>query len=281
MVASPLCTRCGDQDETFFHCIRDCQFSMEIWKKIGFTSQHFFSSTSAQVWLKEGTKSILFLSGLWWIWRHRNLMCIGNKTLSITQLCSNVFSMAESIKSSTIISAPVLHPDRYTHRNNDNHHCTILNVDDSCNMDTNRTGFGGVFRTPTGSFISGFSGRIHHSQDIMYAELMALYQGLLLAISMNQVVLACYTDSLITVNLINEVSNHYHVYAVLIQNIKDIIISRNYSLHHSLREGNQHADFMAKLGASNEIDLEIHSSPPQGQLPLLHSDELGTLFLRC
>lgn len=86
MVASPLCTRCGDQDETFFHCIRDCQFSMEIWKKIGFTSQHFFSSTSAQVWLKEGTnssKSILFLSGLWWIWRHRNLMCIGNKTLSL------------------------------------------------------------------------------------------------------------------------------------------------------------------------------------------------------
>lgn len=37
---------------------------------------------------------------------------------------------------------------------------------------------------------------------------------------------------------------------------------------------NQCADFIVKLGASNDDDLTIHSHPPEGLLPLLQSDEL-------
>lgn len=36
MVNSLTCSRCGDQDESLFHCLRDCNYSMDIWKKIGF-----------------------------------------------------------------------------------------------------------------------------------------------------------------------------------------------------------------------------------------------------
>ncbi|AES88910.1 hypothetical protein MTR_4g064720 [Medicago truncatula] len=68
--------------------------------------------------------------------------------------------------------------------------------------------------------------------------------------------------------------------AVLIQNIKDLMSSGTYSLLHSFREGNQCADFMAKLGASNDVELSIHSSPPEDLLPLLKTDELGTCILR-
>jgi len=80
--------------------------------------------------------------------------------------------------------------------------------------------------------------------------------------------------------MIKEDLNHFYVYAVLIHNIKDLFRSRNFSLHHSLREGNQCVDFLAKLGASNDEILSIHSNPPKGLLPLLQSNELGTLFLR-
>jgi hypothetical protein len=66
----------------------------------------------------------------------------------------------------------------------------------------------------------------------------------------------------------------------MIQNIKDLMSSRQFSLHHSLREANQSADFMAKLGVSNDVDLSVHSSPPEGLLPLLQSDASGTCFLR-
>jgi len=37
---------------------------------------------------------------------------------------------------------------------------------------------------------------------------------------------------------------------------------------------------MAKLGASSDVELTIHSSPPKDLLPLLRRDELGALFIR-
>jgi ribonuclease HI len=61
-----------------------------------------------------------------------------------------------------------------------------------------------ILRNHSGSFISGFSGRINLSEDILLAELIALYQGLMLAINLNYDELACYSDSLLTVNLIKE-----------------------------------------------------------------------------
>lgn len=65
-----------------------------------------------------------------------------------------------------------------------------------------KEGFRGVIRNSSGDYISGFSGFISNSQDIMFTELTALHQGLILAISLNCGELACYSDSLLTVNLI-------------------------------------------------------------------------------
>jgi len=44
--------------------------------------------------------------------------------------------------------------------------------------------------------------------------------------------------------------------------IKDLLANRNISLHHTLKKGNQCADFFAKFGASSDADLVIHQSPP-------------------
>lgn len=91
----------------------------------------------------------------------------------------------------------------------------------------------------------------------------------------------CPNDCLLTVNLMKDDLPQYHVYVFLIQNIKDLLNSRNYSLQHSFREDNQYcANFMAKLGASIDEVLSIHSSPPEGLQPLLRIDELGSLFVR-
>jgi len=42
----------------------------------------------------------------------------------------------------------------------------------------------------------------------------------------------------------------YHVYFVLIQDVKDLIGQSNVTVCHTLREGNHCADFFAKLGAN-------------------------------
>lgn len=90
----------------------------------------------------------------------------------------------------------------------------------------------------------------------------------------------CYSDSLLAVNLIANDTPRYHIYAALIQNIKDLLNDRNISLHHTLREGNQCADFFAKFGANSDAALVVHQSPPADLLPLLRADALGIYFVR-
>jgi hypothetical protein len=73
---------------------------------------------------------------------------------------------------------------------------------------------------------------------------------------------------------------NYHVYAVLIQDIKKLFSQSNTTICHTLREGNNCADFLAKFGASSDSDLTIHASPPEGLSDILRSDAAGTFFLR-
>jgi len=119
------------------------------------------------------------------------------------------------------------------------------------------------------------------STDILLAELTAIHCGCLLAAAMGIEELACYSDSLLSINIIPSQASKYHVYAVLIQDIKDLLAAHNFSVHHCLREGNQCADFMAKLGTSSNEDCFIHASPPHDLLVLIRNDAIGTLFPRA
>jgi len=93
--------------------------------------------------------------------------------------------------------------------------------------------------------------------------------------------LVCYFDSLVCINFINGPIERYHVYVVLIQDIKDFLLQSNITVSHTLREGNQSADFMAKLGASSDVGLLLHEAPPTGLITLLRSDVVGIFFLRA
>jgi len=280
---SVICSRCGLEDETFLHCVRDCRFSLVIWHQMGFTNSEFFSITDAHTWLKVGAKGsqpISFSAGVWWSWRHRNLMCLGGETWSLHHLTCNIKNSIEVIKASFSSTSFVVTVDRYIKWNDNNASCVILNVDGSCHGIPVRTSFGGILRNYAGLFLSGFSGYIQDSDDIMLAELSAIYHGLIMAKNLGYAKLVCYSDSLVCINLINGPVENYHVYAVLIQDIKDLLLHSIVTVCHTLREGNQCADFLAKLGASSDDSLIIYESPPASLTNLLRSDVAGTLFLR-
>jgi len=156
--------------------------------------------------------------------------------------------------------------DSHIKWNKNNHSCTILNTDGSCMGSPIRAGCGGVFRNSAGYYLSGFSGYIQGSSDILHAELYAIYHGLLLTNKLGILELVCYSDSLLCVNLLKDPTTMFHVYAVLIQDVKDLMEQNNIIVCHTLREGNQYADFLAKLGAYSYYDLVHHTSPPGGLL---------------
>ena len=86
---------------------------------------------------------------------------------------------------------------------------------------------------------------------------------------------------MLAIHSIKEASSKFHVYAVLIHAIQELLSEENVTLHHTLREGNQCADFLTKLGASSDDVLLEHPQPPADLRPLLRTDVLGTLFLRA
>ena len=284
MATSAICTHCGEEDENLLHCIRDCHVSRNIWHKIGFTNTEFFSDQNAHVWIKSaatGPHGSYFLAGLWWVWRHRNLMCLNNDTWSLFRITSNIFNSADGIIKSFQQDVRIAHPDRFVKLNCQNRFGSILNVDDICLGTPICAGSGGVICNSHGFYLSGFSGHISSSNDILLAELTAIYHGMRLAIDMGLDDLVCYSDSLLSINLITDDTSKFHIHVVLIQDIKDLVGNRNFTLHHTLREGNKCADYLAKLGASSEDGFIMHTSPPVDLLPLLRNDTSGTYFSRA
>lgn len=70
------------------------------------------------------------------------------------------------------------------------------------------------------------------------------------------------------------------LYAVLIQDVKDLMEQSNIIVCHTLREENQCTDFLANLKASSDHDLVHHTSPQDGLLFSLKMAAAGTFFLR-
>lgn len=207
-------------------------------------------------------------------------MCLSHETWTLNRLVFNIQSMIETFKNCFTTNQNGAIEERFTRWNNNNFSSVILNVDGSCLGSNTRAGYGGLLRNNAGYYLSGFSGFIQSSTDILYAELFAIYQGLMLAKEKDIVDLVCYSDSLHCINLIKGPAMRFHNYAVLIQDIKELIDQMNVTICHTLREGNQCADFMAKLDASLDIDLCHHASPPDGLRSLLRIDATGTIFSR-
>jgi hypothetical protein len=65
---SPIRVRCGLQDETFLHCVCDCNFSRNLWIHLGFSNVDFFSIMDTHDWLKIGSlgpEAFTFSAGVW------------------------------------------------------------------------------------------------------------------------------------------------------------------------------------------------------------------------
>lgn len=107
--------------------------------------------------------------------------------------------------------------------------------------------------------------------EIIQAELVTILKGLLLAWEMGIRLLVCYTDSMLALNLVSNPSNQFDLYAALIQTIKDVL-KRDWTLLHTLREGNAAADYLAKLGAQCDERWMTFEAPLVDMVTTLAND---------
>jgi len=261
IVHSAVCSRCGLHDETFLHCVRDCIHSKHSWQQAEFNQSDFFSNEDTINWIKNRVMapySFLFAATIWWAWRNRNMMCLCNENWLNAKLSFNIQGMVDTLKACDPSISYTTDEGQFIKWNHNNHSCVILNVDGSCLGSPIRAGYGGILRNDAGFFLSGFSGYIQNSSDILYAELYAIYKGLLLAKEMGITDFVCYSDSLHCINILNGPPMRFHAYVVLIQDIKELLEQGNVMVNYTLREVNQCADFFAKLGASSDVEFLWH-----------------------
>jgi hypothetical protein len=92
---------------------------------------------------------------------------------------------------------------------------------------------------------------------------------------------SCRSDSKEALSLIHKPIFKPHKYVGIIDRIKELI-SRDWTVSfvHTYREGNQYADFMAKLGANAMDCFGIFQEPPACLASLLFSDAMGTPYKR-
>jgi len=207
-------------------------------------------------------------------------MCLSAEFWSLTRINFHVQDTVQTIKN-VLQSEATNRLDRMVRWNSNNHNCFVLNVDGSCLGSPLRAGFGGIIRNSAGLFITGFSGHLATTSDILLVELTTIHRGLLLAIDTGIDDMVCYSDSMLSIQLLTSDTSYYHAYAVLIQDIKDLLAVRNFPIHHCLREGNQCVDLLAKQDATSNEEFSIHATAPSDLLPLIRNDAMGVLFHRA
>ncbi|CAJ2665276.1 unnamed protein product [Trifolium pratense] len=283
MTSSSICTRCSNNEETVIHCLRDCTTARRIWEALGYSNISFFSSNNLESWLKihsYGPAANLFLAGLWWNWRARNIVCVRNEPIHMYQILIEVRKLASLMLSCFSIVPSALKPPRWVTWHPSRDVGFVLNVDGSCLGDSGRAGFGGLIREGDGSWIIGFSGFLGISNNT-FAELMAVFHGLKIARERGYRRIHCYSDSQTMVDAISKDLNSFHRYAAVIASIKDLLqLDWEVRLSHSLREGNAGADFLAKIGSANDDKLTFWESPPVEMESILQSDALRVLHPR-
>ncbi|CAJ2638969.1 unnamed protein product [Trifolium pratense] len=113
-------------------------------------------------------------------------------------------------------------------------------------------GYGGLLRNKEGKYIWGFYGSAA-MQNILFAEIMAIWYGLKLCWERGFRKVLCCSDSLLSVNLIKEGVTAHHRLANEICCIRKLLANDwEVILTHTLREGNACADVLAKLGTYNQ-----------------------------
>ncbi|KAF7821947.1 ribonuclease H [Senna tora] len=289
MGSSGACARCDEEVESVLHCIRDCTCAKEIWTLLGFDVNSRSFQLDFRSWFelhcpklisgKEGPKAeYLFVLGTWFCWKYRNEHILGDKRSTkwdinlnirtMVEICFNAFWEATSSVPKISRLVGWVKPVAGTIK---------INTDGSALGNPERAGFGGVCRDEKGHWHCGFSGSIGQSTN-MLAELAAIRAGLQIGSGMSGGNIVLETDSLEAIRLIEKENSHYHIYGAIIEDIQVMFQTYpRWRITHVLREGNQCADFMAKLGSSNDEEYVVWEDPPDGISLMLLADRISTL----
>ncbi|XP_048491624.1 uncharacterized protein LOC125492921 [Beta vulgaris subsp. vulgaris] len=254
IVPNSCCPRCHLPSENSAHVIRDCVFSMEIWKACGFDPLPLLSFND---WLRTNLEVDFRFKGIEWadifpylcheIWKNRNDCSInGASPSSADVIIPKAISLSLLfIQSKKSIVLPSLAP-RNTGSPPSQTTRPTIHVDASFTHLADPMGTGGVARDERGFWIIGFGTR-SFAIDVVMAEIMAIQQGLLIARQFRLLEAIIFTDCMNVVGLLYNHESCADKYMSAIFECRKLWRDLpQVTIEYCSRKDNQVADLLAK-----------------------------------
>ena len=140
---------------------------------------------------------------------------------------------------------------------------------------------GGILRDHRGVALAAFGSFLGH-KPILYAELMAICEGLELASQLGHSVLEVESDSATVVSWVLSQGPVRWDYSYIMRQACRLISSASIQVRHVLREATSAADFLANWACSHRSSRRF-SSPqelPRGLLGILRTDAQSIPYVR-
>ncbi|CAI0462096.1 unnamed protein product [Linum tenue] len=135
-----------------------------------------------------------------------------------------------------------------------------LNTDGAVNLSEGTAAAGGILRRHDGRFIRAFAANLGGG-SITHAELTGIVHGLRLAWDSGARKIEIQTDSVTAVHLIQSgVDMHPH-HALIAEARRLIELDWEVKVKHVFRESNFTADYLASLGQSLQIGVQVIDNP--------------------
>ncbi|XVE96968.1 hypothetical protein REPUB_Repub02eG0269900 [Reevesia pubescens] len=289
------CPRCLNAVESKLHLLRDCPYSMSIWKHWfrGVQLDHF-SNLSFHDWVlfnlhrkntfiyEDVSWPTYFSFTCWFLWKFRNKVVFEDgfvwpfNMLDIIQKHVLCFRYSNTVRPGRLLKQQVLiaweRPPL---------HFIKVNVDGAAIANTESIAAGGLCRNDQGDWLCGFTLKLGVG-TILHAEIQAILTGLRLAWEKGFVRVIVETDSLLAVEKIHTPVLDRDPLSRLILECKQLINRQwDCKLQHVFREANRSADILANLAFSRCWGFEELVSPPGSVVQQMNDDLYGVASLRA
>lgn len=204
---------------------------------------------------------------LWWVWRRRNNMVLGDEVWTMRQVQRQIMSTIPDPAYWTDVDVvPRTAPDFDVPPSG----YIALHVDGSFHRPSSVMSCGGFLSDHTGKWIDGFAS-CEGVGEVFLAELLAIIRGLNLAWRRDIRKLMVHSDCLEVVQALSGTrSLNLYSYAAYLAEARSLLNQEwEVSLHPVPRERNVPADALAKMGYRLRVDYSSWTTPPAEIAPLV------------
>ncbi|CAJ2630361.1 unnamed protein product [Trifolium pratense] len=294
---SPICSICGNDDETVIHTLRDCMFATRIWIKLVSSNQitNFFSSFDCREWIfmnlnkrdigsQEGSWQSIFMVACWHLWNWRNKAIFEEdfqRPNDPSQVILRMTKDIEQYERTLMTGIRIQRETIYIGWKNPHGDWIKLNCDGAYKDSMNNAGCGGLFRDSDGRWLKGYTQRIGDC-DALHAEMWGMYTGMEMARRQGYTHLVVESDSKLLIDMVTGRCKLNGKAPILVNRIQDLSnLQWHVMFKHTWREGNRCADWLASFSLNqSSYDVRILEDPPRELQQILFDDVSGACMPR-